>query len=84
MVIYEIRVEDAEWDTTLRDFLSYQAVPLDPETNEPTMTDEEWFGEWVGRMLDNAYAQGAKRERDRLHRVDAPAGRFLVVRRLDP
>lgn len=84
MIVYEIKVEDIEWAGTLRDFLNYQPVPRDPDTGEMTMTEEEWFGEWVGRMLDNAYAQGAAQERNRLHPVDAPAGRFVVTKRIDP
>ena len=64
-------IEDEKYPEFLEAFLVNQPVPLDPQTSEPTMTDNQWVKEWGRIMYWNAYRHGLKRARDIAHPVVA-------------
>lgn len=68
-----LSVSAANWPEYKEAFLAYQPVPLDPDTQLPTMTDEQWIKEWHRQQSWQAYRQGRKILRNRAHSEDADA-----------
>jgi len=48
-------------------FLIINAVPLNPSTGEPTMTDAQWIKEWGRQQYFAAYRYGRRALRDIAH-----------------
>ena len=66
-----LSVSSENWDEFKEAFLLTHEVPPDPETQQPTMTEEQWIKEKIRQMVWTAYRQGRKIKRNRAYSEDA-------------
>lgn len=71
MATMTFEIDDLKYPEFLEAFLLCQPVPLDPDTGEPTMTDNQWVKEWGRLQYWSTYRLGRKRKRDQEHSEDA-------------
>ena len=69
MVSMRFDVSDEKWPTFKEAFIECHNVPVDPETGEPTMSEDDWIKEWGRLMYLSVVRQGLKRVRDKAHPV---------------
>ncbi len=58
MASITLTIPDAKYDEFKEAFLKVNPVPLDPDTELPLFTDNQWVKEWIVRMIKKRYNQG--------------------------